>query len=53
LGVPFLGELPIVRELCEGGDRANPLVASDPRHPVTAAFDAIAVRVIQQVEDAS
>ena len=53
LGVPFLGELPIVRELREGGDRANPLVAASPRHPVTAAFDAIAARVIQQVADAS
>jgi ATP-binding protein involved in chromosome partitioning len=52
LGVPFLGELPIVRELREGGDRANPLVASNPRHPVTAAFDAIAARVIEQVEQA-
>jgi ATP-binding protein involved in chromosome partitioning len=53
LGVPFLGELPIVRELREGGDRSNPLVASNPRHPVTAAFDAIAARVIQQVEQAA
>jgi ATP-binding protein involved in chromosome partitioning len=52
LGVPFLGELPIVRELREGSDRANPLVVSLPRHPVTAAFDAIAARVIEQVEHA-
>ena len=52
LGVPFLGELPIVRELREGGDRSNPLVASSPRHPVSAAFDAIAARVMQLVEHA-
>ena len=52
LGVPFLGELPIVRELREGGDRSNPLVASNPRHPVSVAFDAIATRVMQQVERA-
>ena len=52
LGVPFLGELPLVRELREGGDRANPMVASNPRHPVTAAFDAIAAAVIRQVEQA-
>ena len=50
LGVPFLGELPIVRELREGGDRSNPLVASNPRHPASAAFDTIATRVMQQVE---
>jgi len=52
LGVPFLGELPIVRELREGGDRATPIVATNPRHPVTAAFDAIAAKVINQVEHA-
>lgn len=52
LGVPFLGELPIVRELREGGDRSNPLVASNPRHPVSVAFDAIATQVMQQVERA-
>ena len=52
LGVPFLGELPVVRELREGGDRSNPLVASNPRHPVSAAFDVIAARVMQQVEHA-
>jgi ATP-binding protein involved in chromosome partitioning len=50
LGVPFLGELPIVRELREGGDRGNPLVAANHRHPVSLAFDAIAARVIERVE---
>jgi ATP-binding protein involved in chromosome partitioning len=50
LGVPFLGELPITPELREGADRANPLVATSPRHPVTGAFDAIAAKVIQEIE---
>ncbi|MGO9605520.1 MAG: P-loop NTPase [Candidatus Binataceae bacterium] len=50
LGVPFLGELPIVRELREGGDNANPIVATNPRHPVTAAFGEIAAKVMEQVE---
>jgi len=50
LGVPFLGELPIARELREGGDRATPIVATNPRHPVTAAFDSIAAKVINQVD---
>ena len=50
LGVPFLGELPIARELREGGDRATPIVATNPRHAVTAAFDAIAAKVIAQVD---
>jgi ATP-binding protein involved in chromosome partitioning len=52
LGVPFLGELPIARELREGGDRSSPLVASNPRHPVSGAFVAIAARVMQEVEHA-
>ena len=32
LRVPFLGDLPMVRELREGGDRASPLVATNPGH---------------------
>jgi ATP-binding protein involved in chromosome partitioning len=46
LGVPFLGEVPITRELREGGDRANPLVAAHPDHPVSDAFRSIAANVI-------
>jgi ATP-binding protein involved in chromosome partitioning len=50
LGVPFLGELPIVREVREGGDNAKPIVATLPAHPITAAFKSIASRVIEQLE---
>jgi ATP-binding protein involved in chromosome partitioning len=50
LGVPFLGELPLVRELREGGDYARPLVAVRPDHPVTAAFRSIADRIIEGLE---
>jgi ATP-binding protein involved in chromosome partitioning len=50
LGVPFLGELPMVRELREGGDQARPIVAANPNHPVTAAFKAIATNVIEQLQ---
>jgi ATP-binding protein involved in chromosome partitioning len=42
LGVPFLGELPLTRELREGGDTAAPIVAAHPQHPVTATFRAMA-----------
>src|SRR5580698_7180561 len=42
LNVPFLGEVPITRELREGGDSANPLVAAHPDHPVSDAFRSIA-----------
>ncbi|HXW83931.1 MAG TPA: Mrp/NBP35 family ATP-binding protein [Candidatus Binataceae bacterium] len=49
LGVPLLGELPLVRELREGGDRAQPLVAVAGAHPVSAAFRDIAAQVMQSV----
>ncbi len=49
LGVPFLGELPITRELREGGDRARPIVAVHPDHPVSDAFKAVAANVIAQL----
>jgi ATP-binding protein involved in chromosome partitioning len=50
LGVPFLGELPIVREVREGGDNAKPIVATQPAHPITASFKSIASHVIEQLE---
>src|SRR6266404_3434991 len=50
LGVPFLGELPLVRELREGGDYARPLVAVRPDHPLAAEFRSIADRVIEGLE---
>ena len=46
LAVPFLGEVPITRELREGGDSANPLVAAHPDHPVSDGFRAVAANVI-------
>jgi len=53
LGVPFLGELPIVRELREGGDHAQPLVATQPDHPISAAFKSIASNIIERIERAA
>jgi ATP-binding protein involved in chromosome partitioning len=50
LNVPFLGEIPLVRELREGGDHAQPIVAANPSHPVSAAFKAIATRVIDELD---
>jgi len=51
LDVPFLGELPITRELREGGDTAMPLVAVNPAHPVTAAFRSVAAKIIERLEE--
>ncbi len=53
LEVPFLGEIPLVRELREGGDNARPIVASNPGHPVSAEFKSIAAKVIQELERAA
>jgi len=50
LNIPFLGELPIVAELREGGDRARPLVAVQPDHPASLAFKAIAAKLIERIE---
>jgi ATP-binding protein involved in chromosome partitioning len=50
LGVPFLGELPLVRALREGGDTASPIVAANPSHPVSEAFRQIAGKVIERLE---
>jgi len=49
LGVPLLGELPIVRELREGGDRAAPLAAVNPEHPVSVRMREIAGRVLAAI----
>ena len=49
LGVPFLGELPIVRELREGGDTASPIVAVNPGHAISGAFKQIAAKVIESI----
>jgi MinD-like ATPase involved in chromosome partitioning or flagellar assembly len=48
--VPFLGELPLVRELREGGDQASPIVAANPAHPVSVAFQSIAAKVIEGLD---
>ena len=48
--MPFLGELPLVRELREGGDHASPMVAANPAHPISAAFKSIAAKVIEGLD---
>ena len=51
--LPFLGEIPIVRELREGGDTASPIVVTMPDHPVSVAFKSIAAKVLEAVEHRS
>jgi ATP-binding protein involved in chromosome partitioning len=42
LGVPFLGEVPLLLEVREGGDAGAPVVATHPDSPAARAFDSIA-----------
>jgi len=46
LAVPFLGEIPMVRQIREGGDTANPIVIAEPGHPVSETFRAIAAIIV-------
>jgi len=49
LDVPFLGEIPMVRQIREGGDTANPIVAVDPGHPVSTTFKSMAAVIIARL----
>jgi ATP-binding protein involved in chromosome partitioning len=53
LNVPFLGEIPMVRQIREGGDTANPIVVAEPGHPVSATFKAIAANIITRLAGSS
>jgi ATP-binding protein involved in chromosome partitioning len=45
LGVPLIGQVPLVVELREGGDAGRPLVVTDPEGEVARAFASIARRI--------
>ena len=45
LGVPLLGQIPIVEKIAESGDSGTPL-ALDADSPVTKAFDQIALSIL-------
>jgi ATP-binding protein involved in chromosome partitioning len=44
-GVPFLGEIPLVVAIREGGDRGEPVVVADPMSEAARAFSAVASRL--------
>lgn len=50
LEVPFLGEVPLIEAIREGGDKGMPVVLSDPESQQGEAFRLIAQRVIEGVE---
>ncbi len=50
LGVPLLGQLPLVQELREGGDDGHPITVSHPDSEVAQAFQAIAARIATEMK---
>jgi ATP-binding protein involved in chromosome partitioning len=46
LGVPLLGEIPLVLAVREGGDEGTPVADSAPESEVVASFDALAEKII-------
>jgi ATP-binding protein involved in chromosome partitioning len=45
LGVPLLGQIPLVEELREGGDTGRPITVADPLGEVSRVFHTIAERL--------
>jgi ATP-binding protein involved in chromosome partitioning len=45
LGVPFLGEVPLLLDIRTTADAGTPITASDPDSPAALAYKAIATRV--------
>jgi ATP-binding protein involved in chromosome partitioning len=52
VGVPLLGEIPLVTAIREAGDRGLPIVAADPSHPQSRAFRELAERVLVRLTGA-
>ena len=50
LGVPLLGQLPLVPELREGGDTGNPITAANPASELAQSFQAIATRIATELK---
>jgi ATP-binding protein involved in chromosome partitioning len=46
-GVTFLGEIPLVVAIREGGDRGEPVVVADPMGEAARAFSAVAAGLQQ------
>jgi ATP-binding protein involved in chromosome partitioning len=53
LNVPFLGEIPMVRQIREGGDTANPIVVAEPGHPASTTFKAVAAAIIARLAEST
>lgn len=52
LGVPFLGQVPLVPVIREGGDSGKPVVVSEPNSPGGDALIKVAEKVAERVSEA-
>ncbi|NIQ01408.1 MAG: P-loop NTPase, partial [Nitrospinaceae bacterium] len=56
-GIPFLGEIPMVSQVVEGGDTGVPILMGDPESPASEAYRELAgqmaaqLSIIQSTED--
>ena len=50
LGVPLLGQLPLVQQLREGGDDGNPITVAHPESELAQAFQAIARTIATELK---
>jgi ATP-binding protein involved in chromosome partitioning len=48
LGIPLLGQIPLVEAISEAGDSGSP-IALDASSPVTKAFDKVAAEIRRQI----
>jgi ATP-binding protein involved in chromosome partitioning len=53
LGVPFLGEVPLVTSIREGGDSGVPVTVSQPQAPESEALRQVAQRVATEIARAN
>jgi ATP-binding protein involved in chromosome partitioning len=49
LGVPLLGQVPLVPELRAGGDAGRPIVVAHPEDPASVAFRSIATQLDEEL----
>lgn len=49
IGVPLLGQIPLVQSICESGDAGSPVAMLDDSSPVALAFRQLAESVAQQI----
>ena len=49
LGTSLLGQIPLFPEIRAGGDVGKPIVVSQPQHPASLAFQALAQAVLAKL----